>query len=62
MRCEEVQETLERRGPGMRTSLAPEVLAHVDGCSECREFASDLDFVAAAFVHVPEERFPEAKS
>lgn len=62
MRCEDVQEILDQREMGEIASAPVEVDGHLKACSDCAEFAADLQFAASSFAAVPMERFSEAKS
>jgi len=63
MRCEDVQEILDRRELGEEAVALPaDVDVHVRWCNDCQEFSQHLESISQAFATVPEQRLSEAAS
>lgn len=62
MRCEDVQEFLDNRDLGETVQPPAGLDGHLKDCTECSEFAADLQFAAQTFATVPEVHFSAEKS
>jgi len=62
MRCEDVQELLDRRALDSEVRVDSDVESHIQSCTECREFSCELELVDRVLASVPMETFSPEKS